>query len=154
MSQNKRCVIDLNIGVHGFTLSPSVVDVVNWNSFMNGNVVVTPLSFVVLSSMSVSDINDAAWLVAMVAVSVGLVVEGCAVVAGSVEVTGLVPPEPSVQHTPRESLTNENSHMRQVHDDATHLLSRTGIVEEYFTRLVQFRLEAAPQECTHSTLLR
>ena len=98
--------------------------------------------------------NDAAWLVAMVAVSVGLVVEGCAVVAGSVEVTGLVPPEPSVQHTPRESLTNENSRMRQVHDDATHLPSRTGIVEEYFTRLVQFRLEAAPQECTQCTLLR
>ena len=47
----------------------------------------TPLSFVVLSSMSVSDMNDA-WLVAMVAVSVGLVVEGCVVVAGSVEVTG------------------------------------------------------------------
>ena len=88
MFQNKRCVIDLNFGVHEFTLSPSVADVVNWNSFMNGNVVVTPLSFVVLSSMSVSDMNDAAWLVAMVAVSVGLVVEGCAVVAGSVEVTG------------------------------------------------------------------
>ena len=75
-------------------------------------------------------------------------------VAGSEDVPGLVAGKSSAQHTPREPLTNENGHVIEVQVDETHLPSRTGIVEEHFTRLVQFGTEAAPQECAHSALLR
>jgi len=135
-----------------------VAEVVYSNSSMNVEFVAATAAvycatIVALSSMNVSDVKDAASSVEIVVVSVWLL-EGCVVVAGSVDVTGLVAGKFSAQHTPREPLTNENGHVIEVQVDATHLPSRTGIVEEHFTRLVQFWLEAAPQECAHSALLR
>ena len=123
------------------------------NSSINVEFVAATAAVVVLSSMNVSDVKDAASSVEIVVASVWLL-EGWVVVADSVEVTGLFAGESSAQHTPREPLTNENSHVIEVKDDGTRLPSRTGIVEEHFTRLVQFWLEAAPQECAHSALLR
>ena len=130
-----------------------MAEVVYSNSSMNGKVVPATAVVVALSSMNVSDVKDAASSVEIVVVSVWLL-EGWVVVADSVDVTGLVAGKSSAQHTPREPLTNENSHVIEVQVDATHLPSRTGIVEEHFTRLVQFGTEAAPQECAHSALLR
>ena len=123
------------------------------NSSINVEFVAATAAVVVLSSMNVSDVKDAASSVEIVVASVWLL-EGWVVVAGSVDVTGLVAGKSSAQHTPREPLTNENGHVIEVQVDETHLPSRTGIVEEHFTRLVQFWLEAAPQECAHSALLR
>ena len=131
----------------------SVADVVDSNSSMNGKFVAATLVVVLLSSMNVSEMKDAASSVEIVVVSVWLL-EGWVVVADSVEVTGLVAGKSSAQHTPREPLTNENGHVIEVQLNGTHLPSRTGIVEEHFTRLVQFGTEAAPQECAQSALVR
>ena len=127
-----------------------VAEVVGSNSSMNVEVIAATAAVVVLSSMNVSEMKDVASSVEIVVVSVWLL-EGWVVVADSVDVTGL---ESSVQHTPREPLTNENGHVIEVQVDGTRLPSRTGIVEEHFTGLVQFGTEAAPQECAHSALLR
>jgi hypothetical protein len=116
-----------------------VAEVVDSNSSMRVEVVAAAVVVVVLSSMNVSVTSAAASSVEIVAVSVWLLVEGCIVVAGSVDVTGLVAGESSAQHTPSEPLTNENGHVIEVQVDGTRLPSRTGIVEENFTRLVQFR---------------
>jgi hypothetical protein len=131
-----------------------VAEVVDSNSSMNGEVVAAAVEVVALSSMNISVRTSAASLVEIVVASVWLLVEGCVVVAGSVEVTGLVAGKSSAQHTPREPLTNENGHVIEVQVDGTLLPSRTGIVEENLTRLVQFRSEAAPQERAHSALVR